>query len=116
VTWKCKLGAHFIFWPDQTGHETDCIIESSKNDAIPVEIKVEMTIAGDYFKNLQYWNKLSGQIPERSFVVYRGDQNQKGGRVIRYINHDPVFELLRRERSKRISKTIPLIIDDASNV
>jgi len=90
------LEPDLFFWRDKTGHEIDCIIELSIDEAIPIEIKAGRTIAGDYFKNLQYWNRLSGQSPDRSFVVYGGDQNQnrKEGRVIRYRDLDQVFELL----------------------
>nr|WP_319539056.1 ATP-binding protein [uncultured Methanospirillum sp.] len=90
------LEPNLFFWRDKTGHEIDCIIELSIDEAIPVEIKAGRTIAGDYFKNLMYWNKLSGQSPDRSFVVYGGDQNQnrREGRVIGYGDLDQVFELL----------------------
>jgi len=71
-------------------------LEPSIDEAIPVEIKAGRTIAGDYFKNIKYWNNLSGQSPERSFVVYGGDQNQnrREGRVIRYSDLGPVFVFL----------------------
>lgn len=87
------LEPNIFFWRDKTGHEIDCIIELSIQEAIPVEIKAGRTIAGDYFKNLQYWNKLSGQSPDRSFIVYGGDQNQNRseGRVIRYNDLDPIL-------------------------
>lgn len=90
------LEPNLFFWRDKTGHEIDCIIEQSLDEAIPVEIKAGRTITGDYFKNLMYWNKLSGQRPDRSFVVYGGDQNQnrREGRVIRYSDLDQVFEFL----------------------
>jgi predicted AAA+ superfamily ATPase len=90
------LESNLFFWRDKTGHEIDCIIEVSIDEAIPVEIKAGRTIAGDYFKNLQYWNNLSGQSPVRSFIVYGGEQeqNRSEGRVIRYTNLNPVFEFL----------------------
>lgn len=90
------LESNLFFWRDKTGHEIDCIIEVSIDEAIPVEIKAGRTISGDYFKNLQHWNNLSGQSPDRSFIIYGGDQeqNRSEGRVIRYSHLDPVFEFL----------------------
>jgi uncharacterized protein len=90
------LEPNLFFWRDKTGHEIDCIIEQSLYAAIPVEIKAGRTIAADYFKNIQYYNSLSGQSPDRSFVVYGGEQeqNRSDGRIIRYSNLDPIFEFL----------------------
>lgn len=90
------LESNLFFWRDKTGHEIDCIIEQSIHETIPVEIKAGRTIAGDYFKNIHYYNVLSGQSPDRSFIVYGGeqDQNRSDGRVIRYSNLGPIFEFL----------------------
>lgn len=90
------LESNLFFWRDKTGHEIDCIIEKSMNEAIPVEIKAGRTIAEDFFKNIHYYNNLSGQSPDNSFIVYGGDQNQNrsDGRVIRYSHLDPIFGFL----------------------
>ena len=90
------LDSNLYYWRDKTGHEIDCIIDQPGDIPIPVEIKAGRTVAGDFFKNIQFWNTLSGQSPERSFVVYGGDQDQvrSAGRLIGYTGLDPVLNLL----------------------
>lgn len=63
------------FWRDKAGHEIDCIIEKGTT-LFPVEIKAGKTVTPDYFKNIKYWNKISGNNPEDSCVVYGGDTRQ----------------------------------------
>ncbi|WP_181391155.1 DUF4143 domain-containing protein [Methanospirillum stamsii] len=99
-----KLGYRFnhgrdsnlYFWCNKGGKEIDCLIDRSGIELIPVEIKAGRTIFMEYFKNIKYRNKLSGQVPERSFVVYGGDQDQQRtqGRIISFSFLDPVTELL----------------------
>ncbi|MDD1702843.1 MAG: ATP-binding protein [Methanoregula sp.] len=88
--------SNLYFWRDQHGHEIDCLIEYRGNDLIPVEIKSGRTANNDYFKEITYWNTLSGNAPERSFVVYGGDlsQQRSTGRLTGYAHLDPVFEFL----------------------
>lgn len=90
------LESNLYFWRDKTGHEIDCIIEQSGTIPIPVEIKAGRTIGGDFLKNITYWNNLSGQVPDRSFVVYGGEilQTREAGRVIPYSRLDAVMEYL----------------------
>jgi len=90
------LESNLYFWRDKTGHEIDCIIEKSIHETISVEIKAGRTIAGDFFKNIHYYNRLSGQSPDRSFIVYGGDQdqNRSDGRIIGYSHLDSIFEFL----------------------
>ncbi|MFH1457472.1 MAG: ATP-binding protein [Patescibacteria group bacterium] len=64
------------FWRDKTGNEIDCLIETA-NNITPIEIKSGKTITSDYFKNINYWNKLSKNRPGQSYVVYGGNENQK---------------------------------------
>jgi len=87
---------NLYFWRDQHGHEIDCIIEHNGRDLIPVEIKSGRTANKDYFKDITYWNALSENAPDRSFVVYGGDQSQQrtAGHLIGYANLDPVLEYL----------------------
>lgn len=66
------LRPNVYFWRDNKGIEIDCIIENG-NNIIPAEIKSGNTFNQDYFKNINYWNNLSGNIPENSWVVYGGD-------------------------------------------
>ncbi len=75
------------FWRDKTGHEIDCLIESG-NKIKPVEIKSGMTLIKDYFNNINYWNKLSGNKAENSYLIYGGIENQihSNGNVISWKN------------------------------
>jgi len=66
---------NFYFWRNHKGQEIDLIIENG-NHLIPVEIKSGSTKKGDYFKEIDYWNKISGNSPDRSFVVYGGKEDQ----------------------------------------
>ena len=57
-----------------TGLEIDLIIEKS-DECIPVEIKSGKTIQESFFKNLRYWQKLSGS--KKSTLIYSGEIEQK---------------------------------------
>jgi predicted AAA+ superfamily ATPase len=71
------------FWRDNKGIEIDCIIENG-NNLIPVEIKSASTFNQDFLKNLNYWNKLSDNSGENSFVIYGGEQSRdtKNGKLL----------------------------------
>lgn len=78
--------SNLYFWRDKLGHEIDCIIEHGGGDLVPVEIKSGRTASSDFFKEITYWNGLSGNTPDRSFVVYGGDQSQSrtAGQLVGY--------------------------------
>lgn len=67
---------NFYFWRDKHGKEIDLIVETA-DKLIPVEIKSSSTYTKDFFKQLNYWNKLSGNNKNDSYVVYNGDSNDK---------------------------------------
>jgi len=73
----------FYFWRDKTGHEVDLLIDQGSK-TIPIEIKSRKTINEDFFKDLIYWNKLSGNNADNCYVVYGGNENQrrKVGQVV----------------------------------
>ena len=68
------LLSNLYFWRDSQGHEVDIIAEQG-NDLIPIEIKSGQTITTDYFKGLQYWQTLNGQLP-KPWLIYAGKQSQ----------------------------------------
>jgi uncharacterized protein len=70
------LSDNCFFWRDKTGNEIDLLIERD-NKLLAIEIKSGETYNNDYFKGIRYWNKLSGNLPENSYVVYAGKQEQK---------------------------------------
>ncbi|MFH1379972.1 MAG: ATP-binding protein [bacterium] len=65
----------YYFWRDKTGNEIDCIYEKGAT-LIPVEIKSGKTINNYFFKGINFFNKLSGNSPKNSFLVYGGTNNQ----------------------------------------
>lgn len=68
------LPVNLYYWRDKTGHEIDVIIDNG-SELMPVEIKSGKTINTAFFKNIDYWCKLSGY--EKSTLLYGGKQNQK---------------------------------------
>ena len=80
-----------FFWRDNKGVEIDCIIENG-NKLIPLEIKSAATYNKDFFKNLNYWNKLSENSIENSFLIYGGDSSidTKEGKLLRWSDIDEV--------------------------
>ncbi|MCC7467034.1 MAG: ATP-binding protein [Saprospiraceae bacterium] len=64
------------YWRDNTGHEIDLLVEDG-GKIIPVEIKSGRTIQPDFFKNLEFFNSISGNQPGLGHVIYGGDAFQK---------------------------------------
>ncbi len=62
------------FWRDSTGHEIDIIIDLGMR-LIPVEAKSAQTVVSDFFNNLNYWRKISGDETAPSVLFYGGDQS-----------------------------------------
>ena len=70
------LEPHVYYWKEKHGNEVDCIIEKA-NQLFSIEIKSGITISNEFFKGLKYWQSLTGDEPENSYVVYGGEQKQK---------------------------------------
>lgn len=64
--------ANYYFWRDKLGKEIDCIVEQA-DQLIPIEIKSGKTMQEEFFNGINYWNKLSGNNPKNSYLVYGGD-------------------------------------------
>ncbi len=71
------------YWRDKTGREIDLIIEK-QNGFVPVEIKSGKTIQESFFKNLKYWQRLSGS--KKALLAYAGEAEQKRSNGIEIIN------------------------------
>lgn len=65
---------NLFYWRDKTGHEIDLVIDTAGR-LLPIEIKSGTTITPQFFKNLDYWCKLSGA--KSSIVLYAGKEKQK---------------------------------------
>ena len=67
--------ANLNFWRDSQGHEIDCLIEKGEK-LTPIEIKSGKTINSEFFDGLKFWNDLSGNDSENSFLIYGGYEKQ----------------------------------------
>ncbi|HFE66802.1 MAG TPA: ATP-binding protein [Chloroflexi bacterium] len=81
------------FWRDRSGREIDCLIETG-TQIKTVEIKSGITIHPAFFKNLRYWQKLSGDSPDYSYLVYGGSENQRrpAGSVVGWKNTGDILD------------------------
>ena len=82
---------NLFFWRDNAGHEIDVIIDHG-TDLFPVEIKSGQTITPEYFRNLSYWQKLTGK--QEGAVIYAGQQHQKRSNGLEVIPWNQVEQLL----------------------
>jgi len=69
------LRPDFYFWRDKLGREIDCVFEKDRH-LIAVEIKSGMSLTSNFWVNLRYWQKLTGEPGQNCFLVYGGDQSQ----------------------------------------
>ncbi|MDI1354667.1 MAG: ATP-binding protein [bacterium] len=65
---------NLYYWRDKTGHEIDLLIDAASK-LIPIEIKSGKTITPEFFRNLDYWCKLSSI--KKSYLLYAGTEKQK---------------------------------------
>lgn len=68
------LQDNLYFWKDKTGREVDLLIDSA-NEIKICEIKSAETINSDFFKHLNYYEKLESK-PIKKILIYGGDQNR----------------------------------------
>ena len=68
------LPINLYYWRDKTGHEIDLLVDNGET-LLPIEIKSGKTINSDFFRNLLYWNELSGM--KKGYLVYAGTETQK---------------------------------------
>ncbi len=66
----------FYYWQNKTKQEIDLIIDKPEGP-VPYEIKSGKTMNDNFFANLKYWQKLTGEKPENLNVIYGGDTNLK---------------------------------------
>lgn len=81
------------FWRDAEEHEIDCIIKKGFN-LYPIVIKAGMTINSDFFKELEYWNKLTKNESKNGFVIYAGEefQERSAGNVVSWKKLNELFK------------------------
>jgi predicted AAA+ superfamily ATPase len=71
---NAAMPINLFYWREKTGHEIDLIMDNG-GDLLPIEIKSGQTINSEFFRNIDYWCKLSGTT--KSVLMYAGDQKQK---------------------------------------
>lgn len=68
-----------FFWQSNAGKEIDLIIEEGTKVMI-AEIKSSRTVRKEFFKNIKYFQELTGNMPEKSFLFYGGEESlQRSG-------------------------------------
>jgi len=65
---------NMYYWRDQTGNEIDLLIDEG-GSLYPMEIKSGMTYNAQFFKNIRFFNALSGNNPDNSYLLYAGTQH-----------------------------------------
>ncbi len=77
-----------IFPHKKAGHEIDLIIDNFP-DLIAVEIKSGKTVLKKWFKNLEYWKKLTGN--KQAIIIYAGNQTQHRSNNTYVINWKNIY-------------------------
>ncbi len=82
----------YYFWRDKAGREIDLIAEKN-NFLIAFEIKAGKTFNSDFLKNLNFWNKISGNTPENTNIIYGGDRSFDidRGKIISWSNLEQIL-------------------------
>lgn len=86
------LPVNLYYWRDKTGHEIDVIIDNA-GKLTAIEIKSGKTINSEFFKNIDYWSKLSNI--KNSYLLYAGNDMQKrsnGSSVLCWRDFEKVFD------------------------
>lgn len=73
------LKSNLSFWRDNVGHEVDLLMQNG-DTLTPVEIKAGQTVTSDYFKGLEFWEKINPG--SNRFIVYAGYNKQKRSKGI----------------------------------
>ena len=68
--------APLYYWRDKSGREIDCLIDTGMK-TYAFEFKYSSTANISFAKNLEYWNSLSNNNPDNSFVIFRGSGSIK---------------------------------------
>ena len=70
-----NLRSSQYFWNAAGNNEIDLLLDSGGR-LVPIEIKSGRTINTHFFESLQYFQPISGALPEDSFLIYGGDDVQ----------------------------------------
>ncbi len=81
--------SNLYFWRDRSGHEVDVLIDHGTHLS-PMEVKSGQTLNRDYFKGLEFWKKLAGEVAGQPWLVYGGNESQtrSGIRILPWNDFD----------------------------
>ena len=77
------LDPEVYFWRNSVGNEVDLLVDRG-GVLVPVEVKSGQTIAGDFFKGLEYWRSLPGQQGCPAGLVFGGDASVERKGIVIY--------------------------------
>ena len=65
--------SNLYYFRDHNGHEVDVLLDKGAAGITPIEIKMGKTIHRDFYKGINYYQKLNPDASKDSFIVYSGD-------------------------------------------
>jgi len=68
---------NLYFWRDRSGHEIDLLVDEG-DKIYPIEIKAATAVQPQFYKGLSFFNTLSGNSPELSYLIYGGQNSYDG--------------------------------------
>lgn len=66
------------FYRDSRGEEVDLVLESGR-DVFPIEVKAGATVAADFFRGLERFSRVAGELPFGGGLIYGGTETQERG-------------------------------------
>jgi len=86
------LENNITFYRDHKGNEVDVIYNIAQH-LLPIEIKSGQTVTKEYFKGLQYFEKLFPDLPYGKAVIYGGDQyyRQEDTEIVHFLRMSEYF-------------------------
>lgn len=81
------LKSNLTFWRDNVGHEIDLLMQNG-DMLTPIEIKSGQTITNDYFKGLDFWQKINPE--SNGYIIYGGNSKQSRSNGIKIL---PFFSM-----------------------
>lgn len=86
--------SNLYFWRDNTGNEIDLV--SVRNAVkMAVEIKSGQTVTEEFFKGINYWNKITGSTG--GLVIYSGNNPQNRSNGVRVVPVSQLGEVLSQD-------------------
>jgi predicted AAA+ superfamily ATPase len=87
--------SNVYFFRDQSGNEVDLLLDYG-DKLISIEIKSGKTVSRDFFKGLNYYQKLSEEMNTRRILIYAGEQQstQSGVEIYPYQCLSKLFSTL----------------------